>query len=130
MTTGTEKIRDALYYADMVRSALDFSDGESVEELVDRRETAAGAAIRVRVALIEFVRDVYDADFSLAKKGTKSAEIQERLKKINFLTFSLRKDALNMSVEELKNSIEQARIQASALPMLIAALQAGEDEMK
>lgn len=126
----TEEVKEALYYTDMMMSALDFSDAENVEQLVDRQEMAAGIVFRIQVALVNFVKNVYNVDMSLAKEGTKSAEILSRLKKVYFFTFSLREEALNMSLDELRSNLEQARVQASALSILIAALEAGEDEEK
>lgn len=126
----TKEIQAALYYTDKLQSVLDFCNQEDAGQLIDRKDTAAGTVFFIQEALNDFMENTYGVSLAAVTENTKLADILNRLRKIYALTFELKEVSLTMPVEELKNGLEQAQVLASALPILIYAVEAGEDEQK
>ena len=129
------------YYVSLLQSRADFFQSDSVETLIERQIAVWDASLHLKVAFYEFLSaadnipyEMFD-EYKPGKKikfddGSKSAEILERLQKIIKLTYYTNEAALALSIEDMQENLRQAYQIASALPMLLNAVNAGEDEGK
>ncbi|MDR0834724.1 MAG: tetratricopeptide repeat protein [Candidatus Symbiothrix sp.] len=139
-----ENLAEAQYYVSFIQSRADFFQSEDVEELVDRQLSIFGACIRTKVAFQEFLSNAYDIPYEGCDsysqflervkiefgEESKSAEISEILRNINQLTCHPEKVARSFPIEDLRENLNQVHQIASALPRLLNAVDAGEDEDK
>ena len=136
-----KKFNEAQYYVSLIQSRADFFQSDSVEALIERQVAVSDASIQLKIAFHEFLSVAYDIPYEMFKDdtpgrkikfadGSKSAEILERLRKITKLTYYINEVAIALPIEDLQENLRQAHQIASALPMLLNAVDAGEDEGK
>ncbi len=128
--TSSEEIAEIFFFLKQMESVLSFPPDESVDFLVEKQTAVSGYVSRIKASLRQFMEKAYRIDPDLAEKGTcagKAVEILDEMKKI---TFYFRDAALQLPAEKLKDNLLRAAALANQLPAVIAALDAGEDEIK
>lgn len=128
--TSSEEIAEIFFYLKQMEIQCAFSPDETTDSLVERQMAVSGYASRAKAALKLFMKNAYQADPADMPKESCAGRTAAVLDEIKRLTFYLRDAALQLPAAKIKDNLIRAAGLADRLPVMAAALDAGEDEAK
>lgn len=128
--TASEELAEIFFCLKKMAAVLEFSEDETIESLVEKQQAVSGYASRMKSSLSDFLDRAYHTDVDDVAEGSYAWKIAECLKEMKKKTFYFREMALQLPAEEIKSNLHQAARLAADLPLMVAALDAGEDEVK
>ena len=128
--TASEELAEIFFCLEKMAAVLEFSENEAVEALVEKQTAVSGYASRMKSSLSDFLEREYDTELDDVAIGSYAWKIAECLKEMKKKTFYFREKALQLPAEEIKSNLHEAARLAATLPLMVAALDAGEDEVK
>ncbi|MBR1778465.1 MAG: hypothetical protein IJ752_07800 [Alphaproteobacteria bacterium] len=128
--TASEELAEIFFCLKKMASVLEFSDDETVDALVEKQMAVSGYASRMKSSLSDFLERAYHAELDQVAQGSFAAKIAENLNEMKKKTFYFREIALQLPADQIKANLREAARLAGGLPSMVAALDAGEDEVK
>ena len=126
----SEELAEVFVCLKNLAAVFDASSDKDAVSLVERQMTVSGYAARMRMSVSGFLKRVYQIEPEKAVKESYAGKIFEILDEIKRKTFYFREIALQLPADKIKTNLQEAASLAAALPVMVAALDAGEDEGK
>lgn len=128
--TASEELAEIFFCLKRMATVFEFSDEENIDSLVEKQMAVSGYASRMKSALSDFLRRAYHAELKDAAEGSYARKIENSLNEMKKKTFYFREVALQLPADKIKANLHEAALLAAALPSMVAALDAGGDEIK
>lgn len=128
--TSSEQIAEIFFYLKQMEDHCIFSAEETSDSLVEKQMAVSGYASRIKGSLKQFMKNVYRTDLDRVAKETYAGRIADTLDEIKKTTFYFREAALQLPAGKIRDNLYRAAGLAAGLPVMVAALDAGEDEAK
>lgn len=128
--TTSEEIAELFFYSKKIEASCTFSQNASVENLVQNQTTVSGCVSCMKASLEHFMQKEYETSLDELTETSYGGRIVALLNKIKSIVFYFQEVALGLPIEKLKDNLQQAMERNQRLPQMIAALDAGEDEIK
>ncbi len=128
--TSSEEIAEIFFCLKQMESQCAFSPDETPDSLVEKQMAVSGYASRIKASLRQFMKNAYRQDLDRAPEGSRAGQAVAALDEMKKITFYFREAALQLPAEKLKDNLYRAAGLAARLPVIVAALDAGEDEAK
>lgn len=129
-STSSEDLAEILFYLKKMTSVVEFSETESLDSLVEKQMAVSGYASRMKTSLRSFLKNAYQTDLDNVPEDSYAGKIVKNLNEMKKKTFYFREMALQLPADEIKANLQEAAQLAEAVPLMVAALDAGEDEVK
>ena len=127
---ASEELAEVFICLKNLAAVFDASADENAASLVERQMAVSGYAARMRASVSGFLKRVYQIEPEKAVKESYAGKIFEILDEIRRKTFYFREIALQLPADKIKTNLQEAASLAVGLPVMVAALDAGEDEGK
>ncbi len=128
--TASEGIAEIFFYLKQMEIQSFFLPNETVDSLVEKQMAVSGYVSRIKASLKQFMKNEYQTDVGREKQRGYVNQIIVILDEMKKITFYLREAALQLPAEQIKDNLSRAAGLAARLPVMVAALDAGEDEVK
>ena len=128
--TSSEEIAEIFFYLKQMETQCAFSPDETSDSLVEKQMAVSGYVLRIKASLKQFMKNAYQADLDGAPEGSCAGRTAAMLDEMKKITFYFREAALQLPAEKIKDNLCRAAGLAARLPVMVAALDAGEDEAK
>ena len=128
--TASVELAEIFFCLKKMAAVLEFSQEESVDSLVEKQMAVSGYASRMKSSLARFLEREYQAELKDAAEGSYARKIENCLNEMKKKTFYFREIALQLPADKIKANLNEAALLAAGLPAMVAALDAGEDEVK
>ena len=129
-STSSEDLAEILFCLKKMTSVLEFSETETVDSLVEKQMAVSGYASRMKMSLSNFLKNEYHTDLEDVSEKSYAGKIVKNLDEMKKKTFYFRDMALQLPADKIKANLHEAALLAGAVPSMVAALDAGEDEVK
>lgn len=128
--TSSEEIAEIFFCLKQMETQCYFLPNETTDALVEKQMAVSGYVSRIKASLKQFMKNEYQTD--VGREGQKGyvGQIVAILDEMKKITFYLRDAALQLPADKLKENLYRAAGLAAQLPEMVAALDAGEDEVK
>ena len=126
----SEELAEVFFCLKKMAEVFEFSENENTVSLVEKQMTVSGYASRMKSSVSDFLKRVYRIDLDHAAKDSFAGKIAEVLNEMKRKTFYFREIALQLPADKIKANLRDAALLAGGLPDMVAALDAGEDELK
>lgn len=127
---SSEELAEVFVCLKNMVAVFDASADENAASLVERQMIVSGYAARMKAAVSGFLKRVYQIQPEKTVKESYAGRIFEILDEIKRKTFYFREIALQLPADKIKTNLQEAASLAAGLPVMVAALDAGEDEGK
>ena len=124
------ELAEVFYCLKKLAEIFEFSEDEDAASLVEKQMSVSGYASRMKSSVSEFLKRVYRTDLDRAAKDSFAGKIGDILNEMKRKTFYFREIALQLPADKIKANLRDAALLADGLPDMVAALDAGEDEIK
>ena len=128
--TVSEELAEIFYCLKKMASDFDFSENEPIASLVEKQTAVCGYASRMKASFSEFLKRAYHTDPDHVAEGSYAGKIAGVLNEMKRKTFYFEKIALQLPADKIKTNLREAARLANSLPAMVAALDAGEDEVR
>lgn len=128
--TSSEELAEIFYGLKKMAAALDFSDNTPADSLIEKQTAVSGCVSRMKHSLSDFAKRVYHCGLEDIPPETYAGKIIQTLDGIKRKTFYFKETALQLPADKIKSNLREAARLADSLPAMVAALDAGEDEVE
>ncbi|MGN1080272.1 MAG: hypothetical protein ACI4TE_08905 [Alphaproteobacteria bacterium] len=128
--TSSEEIAEIFFYLKQMETQCAFSPDETADSLVEKQMAVSGYVSRIKASLKQFMKNAYQSDPDRAAEESCAGQAVAILDEMKKITFYFREAALQLPAEKIKDNLYRAAGLAARLPVMVAALDAGEDEAK
>ncbi len=128
--TSSQNIAEVFFYLKQMQAQCAVLPAETHKSLVEKQMAVSGFASRIKVSLKQFMQEAYQADPNQISQKTNANQVMTVLDEIKATTFYLHEAALHLSEEQLRRNLHHAAVLSAKIPAMVAALDAGEDEVK
>ena len=128
--TSSEELAEIFYNLKKMAAVLDFSENTSADSLVEKQTAVSGYVSRMKHSLSDFAERVYQCGLDDVPQESCAGKIVQTLDEIKRTTFYFRETALQLPADKIKSNLREAARLADALPAMVAALDAGEEEVE
>ena len=128
--TSSEEIAEIFFYLKQMEVQCSFLSQASSDALVEKQMAVCGYVSRIKASLRQFMKNEYQTELEEIAKESCAGKIITVLDEIKKNTFYFRDVALQLPEEKLKDNLYRAVELTAQLPEMVAALDAGKDEVK
>ena len=128
--TTSEELAEIFYCLKKIEPALEFSENETVDSLVEKQMAVSGYASRMKSSVLLYLEKKSQAEIENVPEDSYAGRIIRNLNEMKKKTFYFREKALQLPAGKIKANLQEAALLAGSLPSMVAALDAGEDEVR